>query len=147
MKVEYRGQRMTTKVRRHRRSGTTAVEFAFTAPILFLMVFGFIELGRAMFVINAFHLAAASGCRVATLPGADATLVRNTIDAALASTCISRYEVTLTPSDLSRSSRDWSMVSVVIASRYADVSWVPVPKFLADKVLRAACSLPREIAN
>ena len=50
------------------RSGTAAVEMAFVAPILFALIFGSIDFGRAMMVANLLTNTCREGARLATLP-------------------------------------------------------------------------------
>ncbi|QDS98133.1 TadE/TadG family type IV pilus assembly protein [Adhaeretor mobilis] len=50
--------------------GVTTVEFALTAPILFLMVFGGIELSRANMLMHTSSIAAMAAARQGIVPGA-----------------------------------------------------------------------------
>ncbi|MEM7315704.1 MAG: TadE/TadG family type IV pilus assembly protein, partial [Planctomycetota bacterium] len=52
------------------RKGAVAVEFAVTASMLFLIVFGLFEFSRANMIRNTVENAAYEGCRAAALPGA-----------------------------------------------------------------------------
>jgi TadE-like protein len=56
---------------RQRRSGQALVEFAFVFPIIMLMVFGFIDIGRAVFAFNTITNAAREGARVAIVSQSD----------------------------------------------------------------------------
>src|SRR5215469_7281892 len=47
--------------------GTTALEFAFLAPVLFAMIFGVIDVGRLAWTIGSLHFAAESAARYASL--------------------------------------------------------------------------------
>ena len=55
---------------RHPSMDVTAevVEFAFAAPVLFLIVFGIIEFGRVMMIQNALTSSARERCRKASSP-------------------------------------------------------------------------------
>jgi Flp pilus assembly protein TadG len=56
---------MNIKTRRQR--GTTTVEFAIVATVLFTVLFGVIEVGRALFVWNTLTEATRRGARVAAV--------------------------------------------------------------------------------
>ena len=49
------------------RRGAAAVEFAVIAPLLFMLIFGMIEIGRAIMVAQIVVNASREGCRQATL--------------------------------------------------------------------------------
>jgi len=53
---------MSRLARRHRR-GQSLVEFALVFPIFMLVVFGIIDVGRYVYVVNAFSQAAREGAR------------------------------------------------------------------------------------
>jgi Flp pilus assembly protein TadG len=59
-------------VRPQGRRGTAAVEFAMTAPLLFMMIYASVELGHANMVLNATEAACYEGARVGIVPGATA---------------------------------------------------------------------------
>lgn len=50
-----------------RRRGQSAVEFALVAPLLFLLMFGIVDFGRAMYYQNEITNAAREGARIAIL--------------------------------------------------------------------------------
>jgi hypothetical protein len=54
-------------MRRCRQQGTTTVEFAIVAAVLFTVLFGVIEVGRALFVWNTINEATLRGARVAAV--------------------------------------------------------------------------------
>ena len=56
--------------RRSDRRGAAAVEFAFVAPLLMMLLFGATELGRAMYIQNSVTAAAREAARESTLPSA-----------------------------------------------------------------------------
>jgi TadE-like protein len=70
--------------RSSRRRGTAAVEFAFVAPIVFVLVFGMIEFGRAIMVQQIITNAAREGARVAILSGTTTTSVTSAVNTYLA---------------------------------------------------------------
>lgn len=52
---------------RNRQQGITCVEFAIVAAVLFMIMFGVIEFGRALFVANALSEGTRRGARVAAV--------------------------------------------------------------------------------
>lgn len=60
--------------RRRREQGTTMVEFAFTVTLLFVMLFGIIDFGRALYAYHFVSHAARSATRWAAVNGADCHL-------------------------------------------------------------------------
>jgi Flp pilus assembly protein TadG len=61
------GRRLRALVRDRR--ANTAVEFALTAPALFLFMFGIIEVGYALWIQNALDYSVAAAARCASLRG------------------------------------------------------------------------------
>ena len=66
--------------RRTQRKGAAAVEFAVIAPVMFLVVFGMFELGRAMSIQQVLTNAAREGAREAILPGSTEDSVDEIVD-------------------------------------------------------------------
>jgi hypothetical protein len=57
--------------RRHRSRGQALVEFAFVAPLFFLLLFGIIEAGRFIFYYEVLNNATREGARYAIVNGAN----------------------------------------------------------------------------
>jgi len=62
---------MNSRHQLHRR-GATTVEFALTAPILFMLVLGAIEFSRANMLVHTTAIAATEAARASIIPGATA---------------------------------------------------------------------------
>src|SRR6266566_2498006 len=60
------------------RRASTAVEFAMTAPAIFLFMFGIIECGYALWMQNALDYSTAATARCASLNGNDCKALGNT---------------------------------------------------------------------
>jgi Flp pilus assembly protein TadG len=60
------------------------VEFALVAPVLFLMFFGTLEIGREFMVSHAITLAACQGCRKAVVGPTSTAAVTTTVNNSLA---------------------------------------------------------------
>ena len=69
------------RIKHRDRRGATAVEFALTAPILFLLVMGAIEFSRANMLVQTTSIAAVEAARVGIVPGATS---QECLDAAMA---------------------------------------------------------------
>src|SRR5262245_34144093 len=104
------------------RRGAAAVEFAFIAPLLLLLILGIIEVGRMMMVQQIVTNAAREGCRKAVLAGATESQVQTTIDNYLTGSGISGQ--TITVSTLS-SAQPGDSVTVTVSVPYDNVTWLP----------------------
>lgn len=62
---------MSRRPRRERSVGQALVEFAFVFPVITLLAFGFIDVGRAVFTYNALTNAARQAARVAVVNQVD----------------------------------------------------------------------------
>jgi len=68
---------MLSKARKPR-SGAAAVEFAFMAPVVFLLIFGIFEYGRIILVQQLLENAVRTGARYAVVNTSDSTLTTDT---------------------------------------------------------------------
>jgi hypothetical protein len=113
------------------------------APLIFLFFFGSVEFGRLILIMHALDSAARESCRVAVTWKATPQDVADTISERLATFGITDYEWTLEPSSLSQVPQ-WAPISVHIEAAYADLAWLPIPKFLHGITLSGSCTLPQE---
>jgi Flp pilus assembly protein TadG len=125
------------------RRGTTAVEMAIVAPLVFLLIFSSFEFARMLMASHGLEEAAREGCRQAIL--ADATLkqVQDTVQNRLTTFGLKGYTLTVDPAQPSLACQ-YDPVSVNITVPYTSVSLLPTPRFLGAITLRASCTLPRE---
>src|SRR6266851_3660564 len=65
------------------RSGAVAVEFAIVAPVLLLLVFGSIDFGRSIMVLDLLSHAARTGCRTGVLAGNGNNEINSAVSTAL----------------------------------------------------------------
>ncbi|MEM7476300.1 MAG: TadE/TadG family type IV pilus assembly protein [Planctomycetota bacterium] len=128
---------------RKNRKGAVAVEFAMTAPLLFIMVFGALELGHANMVLNVAEAASYEGARAGIVPGATAQDVQNAVDEILSISNIRQATVTVSPSNLNTSSE---FIEVQIRIPYADNTLIP-PFFTGGMIVERDCKLTRESAT
>ncbi len=125
------------------RAGATSVEFALVAIPLFVLVLASIEFGRGMMVVQAMEEAAHCGCRTATLKGQSLSTVEAEISQLLTLAGVSNYTTEIQPLALTTAPQ-WSPVTIRVSADLNDITWMPVPKFLAGYSYTATCVLPRE---
>ena len=128
---------------RTRRRGATLVEFAVVAPLVFFMVFLFVEFDRYLLTVHALDEAARVGCRLAVLEGSTLVQVKTEVDRILSPFGISKHELSITP-DLATAIGSGNPVSVKLEIAYNDVSWLPAPTFLSRKTITVTSTLPKE---
>ena len=128
---------------RNRREGATTVELAMVAPALFLILFAFVEFGRAIMVLQTMEEAARTACRAAVVDGAVAATIESEAEDILESFGTPGAEATVSPSPLDAVAQ-WAPITVTLEVDYADVSFLPLPSYLGDLELDASCTLPRE---
>jgi Flp pilus assembly protein TadG len=122
------------------RRGATAVEFAMTAPLVFLLLFGALELSHANMVFNTTEAAAYEGAREGIVPGASAA---DCVAAAQRILDISRIRgatISVTPADLAT---DTNTITVSIAVPYAS-NTIVAPVFTETLRISGTCELNRE---
>ena len=128
------------------RRGAAVVELAFTAPILFLLCFGMIDVGRAVMVQNLITNAARDGARTAVLDGATAGAIETQVEAYLASSTISEAVVTVSPNPLTTANLG-DPVSVTVEVPFDSVSWLPSSMYFQGSNLQATVVMRREVSN
>jgi Flp pilus assembly protein TadG len=128
-----RGRGPRGMARRPRR-GAAAVEFALIAPVLFLMIFGMIEFGRAVMVQQILTNASREGARRAILEQTTLSEVETIVGDYLTDTSIPGASVSVSVNPLS-SMGFGDPVTVTCSIPYAQVTWLPTPKFFAGKTL------------
>ena len=143
----HRKRRTAARTRR----GTSIVEFAVVAPVVFLFIFGIIEFGRLMMVQEAMTNAAREACREASL----ATTINSAdVDAAARNVMLgvmsdaantATVRVTMNPASMASVSSG-TPVNVYIEANFSDVSWLP-GSFLdiaGTRVISAEATFDRE---
>ncbi|MEQ1827471.1 MAG: TadE/TadG family type IV pilus assembly protein [Pirellula sp.] len=130
-------------LKRRHRPGVAFVEFAIVAPLFFGTVLASIELCRALMATHSLEEAARSGCRVAVLKGATTSEIDAEVRRILAPVGISNYTVQIQPENIAAEER-WKPVSVTINTSFANISWLPLPKYFAAKMCTSSCTLPKE---
>ena len=128
---------------RQRRRGAAALEFALTAIPLFLFIFGSIEFGRALMSVQSLEEAARAGCRVAILDGSTTSDVESEVQEVMQMAGIATYTVTVDPTNPTTAAQ-WDPVTVNISAAFADMCWLPLPRFFLNKSFSASCTMPHE---
>lgn len=129
---------------RHRRRGAAVVEFAVTAPVLFLLFFGMMEMGRALMVKHLLSNAARDGARSAILEGATTEDVKETVLNYLSNSTVPGASVSVSPTPLS-SAQGGQPVTVTVSIPFNKVTWLPTPKYLGDVTLKETVVMRREV--
>lgn len=127
---------LTRGRKRHARGGTTTVEFAFVAPIIFLMFIGAIELTRINFIRHAAMNACYEGARSAVVPGSLDS------DAKTAATDLLRMLNVGNGANVTVSSNS-STVTVQVSVPLNQNSW-GLTRFTGGINLTSSCSLSKE---
>jgi Flp pilus assembly protein TadG len=131
------------KTQRHEdRRGAAAVEFAIVAPLLFMLVMGFIELGRGLMVQQVLTNASRVGARQAITIGATLDQVTSSVTSYANGASVGNVSVDCTPSPAAAAAGD--MVTVTVTVDYAQVSWLPSPWFMGNTTLTASSVMRKE---
>jgi Flp pilus assembly protein TadG len=130
---------MQTLTKRKRR-GAVVVEFAFTAPLAFLLLFGALELGHANMVFHVAEAAAFEGAREGIVPGASAADVESAVERILEISHVRGATVQVTPSNLSVLT---THIQVDVDVPYSQNTLIP-PFFTQGLIVQRGCKLTRE---
>jgi Flp pilus assembly protein TadG len=143
-----RGQASANRNRQRKgqRRGAAVVELAFTAPVLFLLVFGMIDVGRAVMVQNLITNAARDGARAAVLDGATASEIETQAVSYLADSSVPGATATVSPNPLTSADLG-DPVSVTIEVPFSAVSWLPSSMYFQGANLQSTVIMRREVSN
>jgi len=120
--------RSNPKVRR----GASTVEFAFVAPIFFMMVLGIVEVGRACMVTELLTEAARRACRQGVLEGTSSTTIQSTATDFLTGVGISGEDAAVYVNDVPAGSTNvqsmpaYTEITVVVTVPINNVTWTPI---------------------
>lgn len=114
---------------------------------MFLMVFGIIEFGRAMMVLEMINNAARNGARVGVLTGAATADVNTAVTNSLAnggfSGAVTNVEVNGVTAD-ANTAVSGDSITVIVQVPYSKVSWLGTPLFLGGKTLGSSVVMRHE---
>ena len=133
--------------RGQKRRGAAALEMAIVLGLLILLVFGIIEMGRAIMVNQVITNAAREGARRAVIAGATNTQVEGRIDTYLADAGITGYTRTLevngVPGSLATAPTH-AQVGVAVSVPYSEVSFGVLQLLAPDRTFIARVNMRRE---
>jgi Flp pilus assembly protein TadG len=130
-----------------RRRGVAAVEFAVVASLLFLLLLGIIEIGRAMMVLEMLNNAARNGARIGTLQGSDNSAVTTAVTNALANAGFSGTGTTIQVNGATanvNTAVPGDSITVSVTVPYNNVTWLPTSMFLAGRTLGSSVVMRHE---
>jgi len=130
----------------HARRGAAAVEMAIITPILFLLVFGMVDLGRAVMVQNLLTNAARDGARAAVLDGASASGIESQVTEYLAASSVNGATAMVLPNPLTDAELG-DPVSVTAQVPFDAISWLPSSIYFRGATLQATVTMRREVTN
>jgi Flp pilus assembly protein TadG len=125
-----------------RRRGAAVTEFAIVAPVFFMMVIGFIELGRALMVQQVLVNASRVGARQASTTGATTAQVQTAVQNYTAAVAVPGVTVSVSPNPATAIAG--TTISVTTTVAFNNVSWMPSPWFLGGKTLTASSKMRKE---
>ncbi|MGB7329470.1 MAG: TadE/TadG family type IV pilus assembly protein [Rubripirellula sp.] len=122
------------------RRGTTAVEFAIVAPLLFLFFFAAMEFVRVAMIRHTADNAVYEGCRAGIVPGATNAEVRAETMRVMNSLGVNNVALTVTPATIDRNTDE---VTVQLDIPLDSNSFVP-NQFVAGRSIIRELTLRRE---
>ena len=127
------------------RGGAAAVEMAFAAPLLLLILFGLFEIGHAFMTKHLMEDSARAGCRAAMVPRTTNARVMDTIQQSLASKGIRGAATTIRVNggntDVSQA-KAGDDVRVEITLALSNI-WIVPGRYLSGQLI-ASCNRRRE---
>lgn len=127
---------------RAQRRGLAVTEFAIVAPVFFLMIIGFIEVGRALMVQQVLINASRVGARMATTAGATTGAVQTAVEDYTTGVAVPGVTVAVSPNPAT--AIPGSVVTVTTSVPFNSVSWMRAPWFLGGKTLTANSQMRKE---
>jgi Flp pilus assembly protein TadG len=146
-KVETPGRTFRSEPRR--RHGASLVEFAFVAPVFFVIVLGIFEFGRACMVSDLLTEAARQGCRQGVIEGTSSADIEQAATSYLASVGISGDSAGVSVNGMPVNQVDvqnypaYTDITVIVTVPVSNVTWVPTG-FLSGMTLQGQFTTRRE---
>lgn len=129
------------------RRAAAAVEFAMVSPLLFLLIFGAIDCGRAMMGLDLMANSSRTGARVGALPGSSNDDITAAVNSQLSNGSISGATVTVTVNGQSydaSTAQKGDQVQVDVSVPSDNISWLPSSMFFGGKTLTRSTVMRRE---
>jgi Flp pilus assembly protein TadG len=130
-----------------KRRGALTVELAVVAPVLFIVIFGVIEIGRGIMVIHLLNNAAEVGCRTGIIEGQATDDIKTAVSGVLTPANITGHTTTVQVNGVIANASTavvGNEITVTVTIPASSISWIPVPKYLSSKTLQGQYSLRRE---
>ncbi len=140
---------MTAFRSQSRRLGASLVEFAFVAPVFFVLVLGIFEFARALMVTDMLMEAARLGCRQGVIEGTSSAAIEQAATNYLTSVGISGESAGVSVNGLPVNQVDvqnypaYTDVNVIVTVPVSSVTWVPTG-FLGGMTLQGQFTMRRE---
>jgi hypothetical protein len=125
------------------RRGTTTVEFAMTAPILFTLVWGAVEFSRANVIRHTTIVAATEAARKSIIPGATVEECLATAQSELAIIGINSAIIEIDPKEITV---DTEQVTIYIEVPLNGSNGFILPGFIRGRAIEKSVTLQRESA-
>ena len=122
------------------------MEFAVVAPLFFLLLFGMVEIGRAIMVQQVLTNASREGARLGVLDGTTTDDVTTAVNTYLQNSAVGVSTVTVSP-DPPSSAGYGEPVTVTVTTSFDQESWLPSPIYLGGQKLSASTVMRRETAR
>jgi Flp pilus assembly protein TadG len=126
----------------NQRRGAAAVEFAVVAPVMFMVIMGMFELGRAMSIQQVLTNAAREGARESTLIGATVASVTDVVEGYASAVSIDGVTTNVTPDPSTVTSGE--LVTTTVSVNYNPLSGYGVGWFGRDFQISAASTMRKE---
>jgi len=111
-----------------RRRATTALQFAFVAPVFFGLIIGIIEISRGFMCIHLLANAARAGCRQGVLASTSTATITSTVNSLLTSQGVNGTTTTVkvngVVADASTAVSN-DQLNVTVSVPVANVTWLP----------------------
>lgn len=134
----------------------SAVEFAFVAGILMMLLLGLIEFGRLMMVEQVLTNAARDGCRTGVMPGSAVSDIESEVNNYLDSSGVPHAQVTITvylngtqqtAGGTTPIGVQGDQIQVKVSVPFNNISWLAHPLFLGGKTLSVTALMSKEANN
>ena len=126
---------MSNRKRRTNRRGATTVEFAMTAPIVFLLFFTSVEMGRVYMVRQTVQNAVYEAARRGLVPGTTDAQIRGAAARMLNAVSVRNTRIAV--------NQDSTQVTVTVSVNYNDVAWI-TPVFFRNTQLASTLTLNKD---
>ena len=139
----------TTPPKDHPRNGAALVEFAFVAPIMFVMILATFEFGRTFMVMELLTEAARVGCRRGIIEGTSSQQIKDAVTNYLTGVGINGEQAGVIVNDApvdtveAQNQPPYTEMTVQVTVPVSSVSWVPNPLFTSG-ILSGQFTMRRE---